>query len=83
MVYNVVPDYGSVPIDTFDFEGLKERLAAEATLQRLGETFQVVLYSDALPGFYVNDPEEDRKQRFAKDSVFHQAVQWFDEWVKN
>lgn len=58
------------------------RHESEGILARVGVPFQINLFSDVEHGFAVRcDPAEPR-QRFAKESVFEQAVAWFDRYVK-
>ena len=44
--------------------------------------FQINLFSDVEHGFAVRCDLSQRRQRFAKENAFGQAVAWFDEYVK-
>jgi hypothetical protein len=45
-------------------------------------TYQINLYSGVSHGFAVSIDLNDRKQVFAKESAFNQALRWFDEHLK-
>lgn len=45
-------------------------------------TYQVNLYSGVTHGFAVSVDLNDRKQVFAKESAFNQALRWFYEYLK-
>jgi len=45
--------------------------------------YQMCLYGDCEHGFAVRADLKNRRQKFAKESAYIQAVRWFDEWVKD
>jgi len=45
-------------------------------------TYQIDLYSGVSHGFAVSIDLSDRKQVFAKESAFNQALRWLDEYLK-
>lgn len=60
----------------------EERHASEAILQELGLPYQVNLYSGVGHGFGVRGDPAIRQVRFAMNSAFGRAVEWFGEYVK-
>ncbi|OOF96879.1 hypothetical protein ASPCADRAFT_206998 [Aspergillus carbonarius ITEM 5010] len=58
------------------------RHESEEIIRRLGMPFQINLFSDVEHGFAVRCDLSQRRQRFAKENAFGQAVAWFDEYVK-
>ena len=45
--------------------------------------YQISLYSEVRHGFAVRGDLSIKSQRFAKEAAFHQAVIWFDEYLKS
>jgi dienelactone hydrolase len=44
--------------------------------------YQITLYGGVKHGFAVKADLSDKRQKFANEQAFYQAVQWFDEWLK-
>ena len=44
--------------------------------------YQINLFSDVQHGFAVRTDISKRREKFAKEQAFLQAVAWFDEYVK-
>ncbi|KAF2270496.1 alpha/beta-hydrolase [Lojkania enalia] len=57
------------------------RHTAESILQTKNATYQLNLYSGAPHGFAVRPNLNVPRQKYAKESAFFQAVQWFDAWL--
>lgn len=57
------------------------RVAAEGILQKKNATYQTTLYSGAPHGFAVRVDLNSKRQVFAKEAAFAQAVRWFDFWL--
>ncbi|KAH9207410.1 putative dienelactone hydrolase [Leptodontidium sp. 2 PMI_412] len=56
----------------------------EETLRKLeGVPYQINLYSGVTHGFGVRCDPKVRAQRFAKESAFFQALQWFEEHLRD
>lgn len=66
----------------------KTRNDIEATLERSGPNgnkgvpFQITYFSDATDGFAVRTRARGAHEKFAKDEVFRQAVQWLHKYIK-
>lgn len=60
----------------------EKRHQSEAILQELGLPYQLNLYSGVKHGFAVRGDPSDRQIRFAKQSAFLQALEWFGEYLK-
>ena len=58
------------------------RHKAEDILQKSGNPYETHLYGGVAHGFAVRCDLKDPKQKFAKESAYHQAVSWFDQWLK-
>jgi hypothetical protein len=58
------------------------RREIEDLLVKNRATYQINLYSSVSHGFAVSINLNDRKQVFAKESAFLQALRWFDEFLK-
>ncbi|KAH9204851.1 esterase/lipase [Leptodontidium sp. 2 PMI_412] len=59
------------------------RHSTEETLKKLGIPFQINLYSGVTHGFGVRGDPTVRKERYAKESAFLQALQWFEEHLRD
>ncbi|PWY67092.1 dienelactone hydrolase family protein [Aspergillus sclerotioniger CBS 115572] len=64
-------------VEADEVEGIDEEI-----LGQLGFPFQINLFSDVEHGFAVRCDLSQRRQKFAKEKAFEQAVAWFDEYVK-
>jgi dienelactone hydrolase len=60
----------------------EKRHKSEEILQKVGQPYQVVLYSQTSHGFAVRCDLSVRAQKWAKEQAFNQAVQWFDEYLQ-
>ena len=64
-----------------------KRHESEVILKELSEgpkklAYQLSLYSAVSHGFAVRADVSDKRQKFAKEQAFIQAVQWFDHFLK-
>jgi dienelactone hydrolase len=59
-----------------------KRHEAEDILATKNATYQINLYSGASHGFAIRVDMSNRRQVFAKESAFRQALSWFDTWLK-
>ncbi|OLN87107.1 Protein AIM2-like protein 6 [Colletotrichum chlorophyti] len=57
----------------------EKRHKSEEILQKTGLPYQINLFSGVEHGFAVRCDLNDKKQKFAKEQAFYQAVAWFDE----
>lgn len=60
----------------------EKRHETEAILQKAGHPYQLTLYGATEHGFAVRCDLKDKRQKFAMESAYSQAIHWFDEWVK-
>ncbi|KAF2088555.1 alpha/beta-hydrolase [Saccharata proteae CBS 121410] len=60
----------------------EKRRETEDILKDMKVPYQMTLYSDVEHGFAVRCDIKEPRQRFAKEQAFFQAVQWFDEFLK-
>lgn len=60
----------------------EKRHKSEEILQKVGQLYQINLYSRVSHGFSVRCDLSDKVQRWAKEQAFNQAVQWFDAWLE-
>jgi len=60
----------------------EKRRETEDLLKEMTIPYQMFLYSSVVHGFAVRADMSDRTAKFAKEAVFLQHVQWFDEFVK-
>ncbi|KAI8716128.1 DLH domain-containing protein [Fusarium sp. LHS14.1] len=60
-----------------DIFTVEKRHQSEAILSKSNNDWQMNLFSRVHHGFAVRGDMNDRKQRFAKDQAFNQAVEWF------
>lgn len=60
----------------------EKRHETEEILTKMDVPWQINLFSDVEHGFAVRCDLSDKKQKFAKEQAFYQAVQWFDHYVK-
>ncbi|KAK5141898.1 hypothetical protein LTR04_002425, partial [Oleoguttula sp. CCFEE 6159] len=60
----------------------EKRRESEDILQGMKVPYQINLFSDVEHGFAVRCDLSDKRQKFAKEQAFFQAVQWFDEYIK-
>jgi len=59
-----------------------KRHDTEDILAAKNATYQINLYSGASHGFAIRVDMSNRRQVFAKESAFRQALSWFDTWLK-
>lgn len=60
-----------------DLFTVEQRHRSEEILKKAGQDFQINLFSGVHHGFAVRGDPKDKKQMFAKDQAFLQAVSWF------
>ncbi len=60
----------------------EKRHESEKILKKTDQPYQINLYSGVEHGFAVRADLNDKEARFAKESAFLQAVQWFEEHLK-
>lgn len=60
----------------------EKRHQSEKILQETGVPYQITLYSGVAHGFGVRGDPKNKTTRYAKEAAFLQAVQWFDEYLK-
>lgn len=68
--------------ETDDIFPVSKRHEFEAKLRELGHPYQINLYSGVNHGFAVRCDLSQRVQKYAKESAFFQAVQWFEEHLQ-
>ncbi|KAF1963646.1 alpha/beta-hydrolase [Byssothecium circinans] len=61
----------------------EKRRETEAILLKLDVPYQLNLFSDVEHGFAVRGDPSKKRQKFAKEQAFLQAVAWFDEYLQN
>jgi dienelactone hydrolase len=61
----------------------EKRHESETILRKVGLPWQLNVYSDVEHGFMSRGDLNSRQARFAKELAFLQAVQWFDEHLKD
>jgi dienelactone hydrolase len=61
----------------------EKRHESEEILKKVGQPYQINLYSGVEHGFAVRGDLSSRVQTYAKESAFLQAVQWFEEHLKS
>ncbi|OCK83763.1 alpha/beta-hydrolase [Lepidopterella palustris CBS 459.81] len=59
-----------------------KRHETEDILEKMSVPYQINLFSDVVHGFAVRCDITKRREKFAKEQAFIQAVAWFDEYVK-
>lgn len=59
----------------------ENRHESERILRKVGQPFQIYLYSGVEHGFAVRGDLAVREKRFAKEQAFRQAVVWFNEYL--
>ena len=60
----------------------EKRHTSEAVLAKVGQPYQVNLFSGVEHGFAVRADISKKVNKFAKEQAFAQAVVWFDTWLK-
>lgn len=60
----------------------EKRHETEVILKDVGQPYQINLYSGVQHGFAVRCDVAVQAQKYAKESAFLQALQWFDEYLK-
>ncbi|KAF4458700.1 dienelactone hydrolase [Fusarium albosuccineum] len=65
-----------------DIFTVDQRHASEKALASSGQDFQINLFSGVHHGFAVRGDLNDKKQLFAKEQAFRQAVSWFERYLK-
>lgn len=58
-----------------------KRHKSEDILKRTAQPYQLNLYSGVSHGFAVRGNLNDKKETFAREQAFLQAVKWFDNWL--
>jgi dienelactone hydrolase len=61
----------------------ERRAEAEGILQKNKVIHESHLYGGTVHGFAVRTDLSIPQQKFAKESAYHQAIRWFDQWLKN
>jgi dienelactone hydrolase len=59
----------------------EKRRQTEAILQKKGLPYQISLYGGTSHGFGVRVNITNKKEKFAKEEAYLQAVRWFDSWL--
>jgi dienelactone hydrolase len=59
-----------------------KRYETEEILLKMNVPYQINLFSDVVHGFAVRCDISKKREKFAKEQAFLQAVAWFDEHVK-
>jgi dienelactone hydrolase len=59
----------------------EKRHKSEEILQKVGQPYQITLYSGVSHGFAVRCDLSVKIQKWSKEQAFNQAVQWFDAWL--
>jgi len=59
-----------------------KRHESEEILLKLSVPYQINLFSDVVHGFAVRSDISKKREKFAKEQAFLQAVTWFDEYLK-
>jgi dienelactone hydrolase len=73
----------SIAAATEDFVFTTEkRRESEDILAKLGQPYQLNLFSHVNHGFSVRCDMSVKEQKIAKEAAFSQAVQWFDSYLK-
>jgi dienelactone hydrolase len=70
-------------IETDQIFPAPKRRETEDILEKLKVPYQLNLFSDVEHGFAVRCDISQKRQKFAKEQAFFQAVAWFDEYVKS
>jgi len=60
-----------------------KRHESEEILLKLKVPYQLNLFSDVVHGFAVRSDVSKKREKFAKEQAFLQAVAWFDEYIKS
>lgn len=65
----------------------EKRYETEGILKALSDgerklAYQINLYSTVSHGFASRGNVKDKREKYAKEAAFLQAVQWFDTWLK-
>ena len=60
----------------------EKRHESEVILKETKQPYQINLYSHVEHGFAVRVDLSKKENKFAKEQAFYQAVQWFDEYLK-
>ncbi|KAK3935079.1 dienelactone hydrolase [Diplogelasinospora grovesii] len=58
-----------------------KRHKSEEILQKVGQPYQINLFSGVVHGFSVRCDTSKKIEKFAKEQAFLQAVAWFDNWL--
>ncbi|PVH72208.1 esterase/lipase [Cadophora sp. DSE1049] len=61
----------------------QKRWESENTLKSLGVPYQITVYSGVAHGFAVKSDFKVKSDKFAKEAAFFQALQWFEEHLKD
>jgi dienelactone hydrolase len=73
----------ALQIETDSIFPAPKRHETEEILLKLPVAYQINLFSDVEHGFAVRCDLSKRRQKFAKEQAFLQAVAWFDEHIKS
>lgn len=60
---------------------VEKRHQSEAILSKIGQPFQINLFSNVVHGFAVRSDPNIKIEKFAKEQAFCQAVTWFNEYL--
>lgn len=58
-----------------------KRHESEGVLSKIGQPYQISLFSGVEHGFAVRADVSNPDLRFAKESAFYQAVAWFNQYL--
>lgn len=58
-----------------------KRHASEEILKKTAQPYQMNLYSGVRHGFATRANLDNKKEKFAREQAFLQAVIWFDNWL--
>lgn len=59
----------------------EKRHHSEVLLKEVGQPYQINLYSGVEHGFAVRGDLSNKVAKYAKESAFLQAVQWYEQWL--
>jgi len=60
----------------------ERRIEAEGIMQKNKVIYESHVYGGTVHGFSVRTDLSIPLQKFAKESAYHQAIRWFDQWLK-
>lgn len=68
--------------ETDDIFPTEKRHESETILKEVGQPYQINLYSGVVHGFAVRAELSNPVTKYAKESAFIQALQWFDQYLQ-